>query len=358
MKGNPWHLSNVLVLTFLVALGAALLGGANAMAAEYMGAEICGGCHPKEHNDWRISGHPYEMRKAEDAKHAAIPLPEGYSWDEISYVIGGYHKKVRYLDKEGYIITSTGPKKDRPGKNQFNLETGEWSDYHPGEKKMKYDCGGCHATGYSKEGHQDGLIGIVGTWKFPGIECEACHGPGSEHVTAGGRAPIKVEKSALLCGKCHIRGKRDEIPAQGGYISHHAQFNELLAGPHKMFGCVTCHNPHKGHKFGIQVACRQCHLKQDLDFRGSKMQRVGKTCVDCHMARATRSAIARSAYEGDVRTHIFRINIDPKARMFTPDGKYAKDFITLRFACLSCHLDRDVAWAVELAKGIHTYGKK
>lgn len=50
------------------------------------------------------------------------------------------------MDKEGYIITMTGPKKDRPGKNQYNMATGRWVDYHPGEKKS-YTCGACHTTG-------------------------------------------------------------------------------------------------------------------------------------------------------------------------------------------------------------------
>jgi nitrate reductase cytochrome c-type subunit len=43
--------------------------------------------------------------------------------------------------------------------------------------------------------------------------------------------------------------------------------------------------------------------------------------------------------------------------MFTDDGKYAKDFVELRFACLGCHIDKDVAWAAQHAKGVHSLGK-
>jgi hypothetical protein len=53
------------------------------------------------------------------------------------------------------------------GANQYNMEwivAGKWTNYHAGEKNKKYDCGRCHTTGYSDEGHQDGLEGIVGTW--------------------------------------------------------------------------------------------------------------------------------------------------------------------------------------------------
>ncbi|NIM46275.1 MAG: hypothetical protein GTO54_11760, partial [Nitrososphaeria archaeon] len=119
------------------------------------------------------------------------------------------------MGKDGFIITETDGK---PGKNQYNLQTGTWSDYHPGEAK-KYDCGRCHTTGYSEEGSQGGLEGIVGTWKLRGIQCEACHGPGSEHVTQGGEVTlIKVEESSELCGQCHVRGSKDKIPAKGGFI--------------------------------------------------------------------------------------------------------------------------------------------
>jgi len=42
------------------------------------------------------------------------------------------------------------------------METGKWTDYHPGEKNKQYNCGRCHTPGYSKEGHQESVIGI--TW--------------------------------------------------------------------------------------------------------------------------------------------------------------------------------------------------
>ena len=53
--------------------------------------------------------------KGEEAKYRSIPLPFGYNWPEagslvegdVSYVIGGYKWKSRYMDHEGYIITVT-----------------------------------------------------------------------------------------------------------------------------------------------------------------------------------------------------------------------------------------------------------
>ncbi|HAK89917.1 MAG: hypothetical protein A2077_05240 [Nitrospirae bacterium GWC2_46_6] len=335
-------------------------GSAN--AAEYAGSDSCFKCHPDHVNDWKVSGHPYKLQKAETAKSWMLPLPKGYSWDDISYVIGGAHKKSRYMDKKGYIITMTGPNKDVPGKNQYNLETGTWGDYHPGEKGKKYDCGRCHTTGYKKEGHQDGLEGITGTWAAPGIQCEACHGPASDHVTTGDKSKVKVDKSAALCGQCHVRGDATKVPAGGGFIKHHETYPEILAGVKKNFQCVTCHNPHKRAKFSIKTDCSACHTKQAEAYgmyKGKRMHDVGIKCIECHMPKTTKSATAASKTQGDIRTHVFKINTDPKASMFYDEevkGKkatFAKGFVTLDFACLNCHKNKDMKWAAEMAKGIH-----
>ncbi|RME63258.1 MAG: hypothetical protein D6778_09865, partial [Nitrospirae bacterium] len=303
-----------------------------------------------------VSGHPFKLMKAEFAKYRPLPLPEGYTWDDISYVIGGATKKARYIDKKGYIITSAKDGSDL--KTQYNLATGTWSYYHKGQKKP-YTCGKCHTTGYKPEGHQDGMEGIKGTWAFPGIQCEACHGPGGNHVKTGDRSKIVVDGSSALCGKCHIRGKKDSIPAKGGFIRHHEQYNELLASPHKSLNCVTCHNPHKKAEFSIKRPCETCHSSQAKAFKGSTMQQVGVRCIDCHMPKATKSAVKFGPYEGDVRTHLFKINTSADANMFYTKGSktFAKGFVTVEFACLGCHKNKDKNWASRMATGVHTRGK-
>jgi hypothetical protein len=75
------------------------------------------------------------------------------------------------------------------------------------------------------------------------------------------------------------------------------------------------------------------------------------------MPRASKSAEAMAPKEGDVRTHNWKVNIDPNASMFTADGKYAKGFLTLDVICLNCHGNRDIQWAARNVKGIHSLGK-
>ncbi|AKI97511.1 multiheme c-type cytochrome [Kosmotoga pacifica] len=321
------------------------------IASEYVGSETCFQCHPGKYNDWKVSGHPYKLRPAEIAKYAPLPLPRGYSWDDVSYVIGGYKWKARYIDKEGYIITTL--KDGTKGENQYNMMTGEWVDYHPGEKKA-YSCGACHTTGYSSEGHQDNLPGVVGTWEFGGIGCEACHGPGYEHVASGGEVKPVVEEDSSLCGQCHVRGDPNTIPASKGFIRHHEQYNEMMASPHAdVLNCVTCHDPHKRAEFSIKYDCATCHGNEAEAFEKTEMAQVGVDCIDCHMPKASKSAVAFGPYEADIRSHLCEINTDPEARMFSEDGKFANSFITLDFACLTCHSNKDIFWAAEYAKDFH-----
>jgi len=326
-------------------------------AKGYVGPQACATCHEQIYNYYRDHGHPKKLRPAAEAREWGTPLPEGYTWDDISYVIGGATRKSRYIDQKGFIITKTGPKKDQPGKNQYNLATGRWVNYEAG-KELKYTCGRCHTSAYVQEGNQDGRPGMVGTWAFPGITCEECHGPGKAHVAAPTKATIKVDRNDAACGKCHIRGAKEKIPAGGGFIMHHEQYNELIASPHSgKVGCVTCHDPHKRAAISQKMGCDACHAKQAADYKGSRMEKSGVKCTQCHMPAATKSAESFGKYIGDIKTHIMKISLGPNDQMFTPDGKFATGKLTADFACLSCHASRDKAWAAYNARGIHTRGK-
>ena len=96
-------MKNVLIAYCLCLLPFMVTGSVD--AANYIGSDQCFSCHTDQFNDWQSSGHPWKIRKAKKARYAKLPLPPGYSWDEISYVIGGANKKARFIDLEGYIIT-------------------------------------------------------------------------------------------------------------------------------------------------------------------------------------------------------------------------------------------------------------
>jgi hypothetical protein len=363
-------------LVLSVALGLSVFAGSAAFAqGSYLGSDTCGqlGCHPRQYNEWHVSGHPWKLTSSEVASNRPLPRPGGYSWDDISYVIGGYKWKSRYVGADGYIITSvideeTGQVVD--GMNQYNMMTGDWVNYHPGETKP-YDCGRCHTTGWVADDdadidndlsdNQDGLPGIHGTFAFGGVQCEACHGPGSEHTGAG----LPKDRSSALCGQCHIRGAADTIPAKGGFIRHHEQYNEHLASPHRDVACVDCHNPHKKAEFSIVETgtCASCHQGVAASYAGTTMDVRGVACEDCHMPMASKSAVAVGPYQGDVKTHLFRINVEKNGQMFTDDGAFVlldnqgQGAVTLDFACRQCHTEEGTGWLAGKAKNFHQRGR-
>lgn len=327
-----------------------------AIASDYVGSDQCFKCHTEQYNEWQATGHPWKLREADKARYSKLPLPEGYTWDDISYVIGGANKKARYIDLDGYIITSA--KDGSEAKTQYNMENASWAFYNKGKKKP-YKCGPCHMTNYSPEGNQDGREGMIGTWSEDGIGCEECHGPGEEHIRNPSQANIVVDTSTESCGKCHQRGGMGpNPPVKGQFIKHHEQINELKAGAHKNLSCVTCHDPHKR---AIQAKdnCADCHSGIAKSYAKTLHGQQGTACIDCHMPKASKSAISVASYTGDVRTHIFKIDTNADAAMFKTieeKGKkstFAKGALTVEYTCLSCHGSRDKAWAAQYAKNFH-----
>lgn len=330
-------------------------GPAGAAGAEYVGSTTCGGCHTDIYETFMKSGHPWKLNKITDGKSPAYPftrinqLPEGYTWKDILYIIGGYNWKARFIDQEGYIIT------DEPGKtgnveylNQYNFEnsyigkSAGWVTYKSGTEKVPYDCGACHTTGYNSQGNQDGLPGLVGTWAAVGIQCEECHGPGSIHASNPQGVDMKIDRDNEACGACHRRGDVEQVNAKDGFIEHHEQYEELYQSKHIVLDCVICHDPHSGvvqlRQAGeptTRTECENCHFKEA---QSQKVANHQQDCIACHMPRMIKSAWGDPAkFTGDIRTHVMAI--DPnQVGQFTEDGTQSLSQISLDFACRHCHL--------------------
>src|SRR3990172_8033626 len=320
-------------------------GGGGGVGAEYVGSETCGQCHEQIYETFRKSGHPYKLNKVVDGQPPAYPFtelpspPEGYTWDDISYVIGGYGWKARFMDQQGYIIT------DKPGATIS--DTNYLNQYN-----------------YANA--------AVGTGAEPGIQCERCHGPGGNHVSDPRGVRMEVERSAALCGDCHIRGAVESVNAAGGFIEHHEQYEELFQSKHIPLDCVIGHDPHTR---GIQLRkaqesdpavqttrtqCQNCHFKQ-AQYQDSEVHpAIGVQCIDCHMPRIAKSAWGDAEkFTGDIRTHLMAI--DPQQiGQFSEDGTTALSQIGLDFACRQCHVEGGKATPktdeqlIDKATGYHT----
>jgi len=359
MNANPFSrfdLRNSHGLPALV-LFLSLLAGPGTLLAQYIGADNClGACHfhQEQYNQWLTSGHRFILTEGQQARHRNLPLPEqwledGKTWDDISYVIGGNKTKALYLDEEGHLYTPSS------GNNQYNLLTGEWVDYHAGETKP-YDCGACHTTGYQEGGFPENLPGISGTFALPGVQCEHCHGQGM----------AMEDGDPAICQDCHVHGDESAVKASGGFIVSEGQHNEFMAGPHSNAegndeledGCVSCHNPHQPAELGIKRECSSCHADVADAYAETTMDKAGVECTDCHMPPATLSGQALGPNQGDMKTHIFYVNTDPNAAMFTEDGANValsdgKAAVTLDFVCQRCHQGASLDELARFAKDFH-----
>jgi hypothetical protein len=316
---------------------------------EFVGSQTCAECHQETYDTFMSSGHPHQLNAVVDGQPPDYPFteisdpPEGYTWDDISYVIGGYNWKARFIDQNGYLITGS----DTVTRTQYNLpneslELGEeWVAYHPGEEELPYDCGRCHTTGYLPQGNQDGRPGLIGTWAIDGVQCEACHGPGSLHAGNPLAFQPDINRDAESCTECHAGGVAAEIEAANGLISHHESYTDLFQGKHAALDCVVCHDPHTGvvqlrqmEQPATQTACESCHFSEAQNF---KLEPHPRQCVVCHMPHLIQNAVGDpERFTGDFRTHM--VSIDPtQIEQLTEDG-IALPQLSLNTTCRHCHV--------------------
>ena len=173
----------------------------------YVGSQTCGGCHADIYATFSQTGHPFILSEVTDGKAPDFPfttlehLPEGKTWDNLSFVVGGYAWKAHYLDANGYLVTGDDA--------QWNIATEEAVPYHAdvAEGSKVYDCGQCHTTGWESiaagANSYNDLDGIDGNFFQSGVHCEACHGMGSFHVSTKSKDEINVDVDPKACNNCH-----------------------------------------------------------------------------------------------------------------------------------------------------------
>jgi hypothetical protein len=421
----------------------------------YVGSASCAGCHNGEHETFVKTGHNFKIQKVINGEQPAFPytpettitgaidllqfagpdadgttnnaLGAPVSYNDVSYVVGGYHWKMRWLDKEGYIVTGTNVQYNiRNSDGTLNVPANHLNDpdvmgnYKTGDMNYQYKCGNCHTTGWKSTtdvaggdirnpDRQDDLPGMGGTFAEQGVQCEACHGAGSEHVKAPSKdniTKIAVARitedfladdmgygKAVTCAECHTRdGEKDyptyiskyneafpngsqvggRIITSGGLAQHHQTGDEILGvvpedhgtykagdeiGPKSAMACTTCHDSHKstvnqdsvdGLHTGAVKECTACHTgalaKEFAQNTWAAGPHKAAACTSCHMPKLAKSAVTHLGKDGttvfgDVKSHLFTIDLDPAAKQFTADGKFQMPWSTAQYSCGECHAD-------------------
>jgi len=182
-----------------------------------------------------------------------------------------------------------------------SLENALGRPFNPGETKR---CFGCHTTASTTSNRFD--AGHL----IPGVTCEACHGPGAEHVVAmntsqGEQGPtfmmnprgLKPVESVEFCGACHRTAW--DVALAGSKGIYNIRFQPYRLETSRCWGdgdarltCMNCHDPHQPLVRDAAVydqRCLSCHLtgkaKPARDHPGAACPVSTKECVTCHMPK-------------------------------------------------------------------------
>jgi DmsE family decaheme c-type cytochrome len=194
-------------------------------------------------------------------------------------------------------------------------------------------CLGCHAATAEKFQHT-----LMGRLQLQGkIQCESCHGPGSEHARLGGGRSVggiisfraedenfDVNRANEICLGCHLKGERVYWPG-----SVHESRN---------VACTNCHTVMKpvSRKFQLRTAeqmdtCFQCHKDiRAKQVRSSHMPlREGKmVCSDCHNPHG--SPTERLLRTATINETCYKCHAEKR-------GPFLFEHAPVRENCVNCH---------------------
>lgn len=377
----------------------------------FLGSESCMECHSDQFKDWKGSDHDKAMEIA--TKETVLAKFEGETFKSQG-VTSTYFTKdgIFYANTEGpdgenhdYKIEYTfGVKplqqylvKFPDGRYQalrtaWDTEKKVWYDLYPDFKVVHSEwlhwsrgglnwnnmCADCHSTNV-RENYDETTKNYNTEYSIINVSCEACHGPGKEHVTkvkdlgdaytsndGNLQMTSTVDSQQLVndCARCHMRREQfsENFNYEGTLLDHY--FPQLLESPiyhadgqildenyvygsfvqskmyHNGVSCKDCHNSHSLKlKFDGNKLCMQCHEPKTYDVESHhKHGNISKAsqCINCHMTGKT--------YMGNDyrRDHSFRIpRPDQSIKYDTPN------------ACVQCHADKTNEWAWEGFKKLY-----
>jgi tetratricopeptide (TPR) repeat protein len=422
-------------MLLLVGTGAPALAQGPAQDAGqqgFVGSQACASCHEEAYEAWRGSHHDWAM------DHARPETVLG-DFDEATVTIHGVTS--RFFTRDGkYLVTTEGadgeladfeilytfgveplqqylvPFPDgrlqalslawdtRPaaegGQRWFHLYPDEhiahddelhWTGL---QQNWNYMCADCHSTQLDK-GYDVEAARFETTWAEIDVGCEACHGPGRDHLRwaeldAGRQAqdesmglkillderrgvswppdlesgiaqrsvPRSTDRELQVCATCHSRRGtiKPGATADPVFLDHHMPaflteelyhddgqimdevyvWGSFIQSKMNAAGvtCSDCHDPHSQKLYapGDQV-CNQCHLPAKFAVKEHHGHPEDSTGADCLGCHMPK------------QTYMV---VDPRAdhSMRSPRPDLSLEFGTPN-ACSQCHADQDLQWAVD-----------
>lgn len=384
--------------------------------AVFAGREKCRSCHLTVYKKWQGSHHDHAMDRATEVTvlgnfnntvytdpHNGVTSrfyrqdgkffvetegPDGKPGQfEISHTFGVYPLQQYLVPFQGGRLQCLNIAWDVEQETWYRLPpydvsgTGDWLHWTKGGQTWNGMCAECHSTRLTK-GFDIESESYHTSWFEIDVGCEACHGPGSTHISWADKPTFARENidnygltvstremvaknQVTLCAPCHSRrfqlGDNQHSQGQlldvmvpslleeGLYYPDGQILEEVYVygsySQSKMYmhgvRCSDCHDPHslQLHKVKNEL-CVQCHRREIYDterhhFHKRKYEGKpsdGYLCVKCHMPGREYMGID---YRPD---HSLRVpRPDLSAALGTPNSCSARD----------CHGDKPLEWSVD-----------
>jgi Flp pilus assembly protein TadD len=417
----------------LLLLACGPVADATAAGPDFVGRKVCVPCHTRQAVQYKASHHDRAMQPAHartvlgnfdnatftyhdvtstfsrkgDDYYVRTDGPDGKLHDyRIAYTFGVYPLQQYLIEFPGGRLQALNVCWDMRPKAQGGQR---WFHLYPDENVTHEDilhwtgpyqnwnhmCAECHSTNVRKNYDPDTGT-FATTWSEIDVSCEACHGPGSEHVAwadavkqdpsraaesskglavefgdsgtwvldpeagiAKRSQPRKSHVETEICARCHARrGKLSEDYVFGGSLldTHRPALLEAVLYEHdgqikdevfehqsflqsKMHAagvtCTNCHNPHSLKTVSGNAACSRCHLREKFDtpkHHFHKQDGKGARCVACHMPTKN-YMVVHARHDHSLRVP----RPDLTVKIGTPN------------ACTPCHKDQSPQWAANAA---------
>ncbi|HUL11010.1 MAG TPA: tetratricopeptide repeat protein [Methylococcaceae bacterium] len=400
---------------------------------QFVGRAACIGCHAEQDRLWQGSHHDLAMQEANERtvlgnfsdaefrKNGVVSRffrrdgrflvrtdgADGKLADfEVKYTFG-FTPLQQYLVElpggrlQALSIAWDSHPKEQGGQRWFHLYPNEKID-HTDElhwtklsQNWNYMCAECHSTNLQKN-YDPASRSYHTTWSEIDVACEACHGPGSQHVAFAERnpgferidpktkglavllderkgihwsidpqsdnahrsPPRDTEKEIQTCARCHSRRAQlfadyrygqplmdTHLPSLLQETLYHAdgqidgevyEYGSILQS--KMYHAgVTCSDCHEPHSLKLRVqgngVCLQCHGAEKYDTGRHHFHRAGSAGANCVDCHMP---VKNYMVVDPRRDHSFRIpRPDLSARLGTPN------------ACTGCHAKKPARWAAD-----------
>lgn len=357
----------------------------DSLAADYVGRALCASCHAEEDRLWQGSHHDLAMQDANattvlgdfadrtftyydvrsrffkraDSYVVNTDGPDGALQDyQIKYTFGVWPLQQYLVEFPGGRLQTLpfawdSRSQAEGGQRWFHLYPDKFIDHRDSlhwsglYQNWNLQCAACHSTNLTK-GYDATSNSYKTRFSELNVSCEACHGPGSRHVTwaAEAKLPYKLEDDKGLLAPLHSRwNKAWTFPDPDSTIAQ----RDIPADAAVLNSCAACHARRStltetvtpgapladSHRLALLTPPQYHPDGQQLDedfewgsFLQSRMFQKGVTCMDCHAPHTAKLRAPGNAL--CVRCH--------KATEFDTEQHHFHKPGSTGALCVECHM--------------------